>query len=61
MNYPSYIEMPFKEAIKSFPALFKMLPKDLVFHLLSDDRYLVRVDRNQNIEFGFASDNWFIN
>lgn len=60
MKYPSYIEMPFKSAIKAFPWLINELPKKLLFELLADDNYICRIDRKGLLEVGYASDFWHI-
>lgn len=61
MNYPSYIEMPFKSAIKAFPWLFNELPRKLIFELLADDNYVCRIDKQGHLEIGYYSDDWLIN
>ena len=62
MKYQNYVEMPFKKAFESFPQVFKCFPKYLIDSFLSDDDYIVRIDKKTNyFEVGFASDNWNIN
>jgi len=60
MNYPSYIEMPFKSAIKAFPLLFEQFPPKLLLEFLADDDYICRIDRYGHIEVGYSSDDWQI-
>lgn len=60
MNYPSYIEMSFKSAIKAFPWLFDKLPRKLIFELLADDNYICRIDKKGHLEVGYSSDFWHI-
>lgn len=60
MNYPNYVEMSFKSAIKAFPWLFEKLPRNLVFECLADDKYICRISKNGFIEIGYSSDEWNI-
>lgn len=61
MKYPNYIQMSAKKAFSLFPALFTELPRYIVMELLTDDDYIVRIDKNGYFEFGYSSDNWHIN
>lgn len=62
-HYNTYIQLTFKEFVKSFPQLaefYKRSVGDLMFNeFLSDDDYIVRLD-NGHIEVGYKEDAWAV-